>query len=83
MLLPANILKVYKHGTELATMIQIHAKSNGTPVKKRDILLPRYSTKSDPMIAPNKRPSGNKEAIHDASLCVMGNGASSLVNNAK
>jgi len=82
-LLPENILNIYSHVTELAQITQIHPKIIGNPVNNRDILLPRYSTKRDPMTAPNRRPSGNKEAIHDACSCVTGNGGSSPVNCAK
>lgn len=57
---------MYSHGTELAQITQIHPTTIGNPINNTDILLPRYSTKRDPMTAPNKRPNGNREAIHDA-----------------
>lgn len=74
---------MYSHVTELAQVMQIHATIIGSPVSRTDILLPRYSTKKEPMAAPKRRPSGKREAIQDACLCVTGNVGSSLVNCAK
>lgn len=83
MLLPESILKTYSNMAELAQIMQVHPTINGTPVKRTALLLSMYSTQREPMMAPNRRPSGNKEAIQDAWSCVTRNGGSSLVNNAR
>jgi len=83
MLLPENILETYNHVGEVAHIMQIQLKIIGNPVNRTDILLPTYSKMRDPMTAPKRRPSGNREAIQDPSSFVMRNGGSSPVNCAK
>lgn len=67
MLLPENILEMYNHVGKVAHIMQIQLMIIGNPTNKTDVLLPKHSKKRDPMMAPKRRPNGNKEAIQDPS----------------